>query len=408
MSTAAITKALAGDARQLRDGPLYLRIHQGRTRGTFYLVTTKGGVTRWHRIGRWPDIDAAELRRQLPSMLAKAAADGGAVSAPDTFATVGDLLDWYATRVAEDRGLKKVRVSGVSGYIRNHLSPALGDVPLAGLDRITIDRNLTWPMQKNKYAPSTVKQVFQSLKCAMRMAERTGRIGSNPLATVMWKELNPHPDKPKPGKLKPHHLPSLLVDLAEWSTLDAGVYALLCLLHGTRRGETVRARWEDVDLSAMRWHLPPENVKTGKKMGRGHDLAITPAVASLLTNWRQHLERNGREHGGWLFPGRRVGRTVTHLSDSAISERVKELSGGKWSSHDLRKLARTCWAEIGVDYIVGEMLLNHAMRNLDKTYIQTHAERQCRAALERWHQHLFGLGLRHSLIRYDLDGERAA
>ncbi len=61
---------------------------------------------------------------------------------------------------------------------------------------------------------------------------------------------------------------------------------------------------------------------------------------------------------------------------------------GAWSSHDLRKVARTAWADLGVDYMVGEMLLNHAMKDLDATYIHTTAEGMKRKALETWHQHL--------------------
>ena len=61
------------------------------------------------------------------------------------------------------------------------------------------------------------------------------------------------------------------------------------------------------------------------------------------------------------------------------------LSGEQWTSHDLRKTARTAWADLGVDYLIGELLLNHALKALDVTYIHTTAEAQKRQALERWH-----------------------
>lgn len=37
--------------------------------------------------------------------------------------------------------------------------------------------------------------------------------------------------------------------------------------------------------------------------------------------------------------------------------------------------------------------MNHALRNMDATYIHTTAEALKRQALERWHDHLDGLGL---------------
>lgn len=69
-----------------------------------------------------------------------------------------------------------------------------------------------------------------------------------------------------------------------------------------------------------------------------------------------------------------------------------DLAKGEWSSHDLRKVARTAWTDLGVDYMVGELLLNHAMKDLDATYIHTTAEGLKRQALEAWHKHLDGQG----------------
>ena len=87
---------------------------------------------------------------------------------------------------------------------------------------------------------------------------------------------------------------------------------------------------------------------------------------------------------------------ATHVIDPKTTENVleaiKELSGGEWTSHDLRKLARTVWAEIGIDYLVGEMLLNHSVGTLAKTYIRTTADQLRREALERWHAWLDARG----------------
>ncbi|PMZ50312.1 integrase, partial [Pseudomonas sp. GW247-3R2A] len=76
------------------------------------------------------------------------------------------------------------------------------------------------------------------------------------------------------------------------------------------------------------------------------------------------------------------------LSPSKACTVFASVGKGEWSSHDLRKVARTAWADLGVDYMVGEMLLNHAMKDLDATYIHTTAEGMKRKALEAWHQHL--------------------
>ena len=93
--------------------------------------------------------------------------------------------------------------------------------------------------------------------------------------------------------------------------------------------------------------------------------------------------------GVYLFPNNR-GRNI---SGSGAGYLVTRISGGHWSSHDLRKLARTCWADLGIDYMVSERLLNHAMTKLDQAYIHTCGGAK-RAAIEKYHVYLrkFGLG----------------
>lgn len=85
--------------------------------------------------------------------------------------------------------------------------------------------------------------------------------------------------------------------------------------------------------------------------------------------------------GAYLFPDM-AGHSI---SEKQASEMFAYLSDGEWTSHDLRKTARTAWADLGVDYLIGELLLNHALKALDVTYIHTTAEAQKRQALERWH-----------------------
>ncbi|MGL4508359.1 MAG: hypothetical protein ACRCUF_21770, partial [Aeromonas sobria] len=80
-------------------------------------------------------------------------------------------------------------------------------------------------------------------------------------------------------------------------------------------------------------------------------------------------------------PGRPIGKTKANELFQVISEKA-------WTSHDLRKLARTVWADLGVDYIVGELLLNHTLKDLDATYIHTAMAVQKREALACYHDWL--------------------
>jgi integrase len=159
---------------------------------------------------------------------------------------------------------------------------------------------------------------------------------------------------------------------------------MMMLCHGTRIGETRQARWEHISFSERSWFIPAQNTKTRQ----AHRLPLTDPLITWLQAYQLQQQETGYA-GVHLFPASR-GRTP--LGATRASELIKGVSRGRWSAHDLRKVARTIWADLGTDYMVGELLLNHALTKLDRTYIHTYAERQCREALERYHDWLMGQG----------------
>ena len=71
-----------------------------------------------------------------------------------------------------------------------------------------------------------------------------------------------------------------------------------------------------------------------------------------------------------------------------IDAELRSGGQGAWTSHDLRKVARTAWTDLGVDGHIGEMLLNHSLGKIASTYINTQAKEQRRLALVKWHNWL--------------------
>ncbi|MCF1457381.1 MAG: tyrosine-type recombinase/integrase, partial [Shewanella sp.] len=153
---------------------------------------------------------------------------------------------------------------------------------------------------------------------------------------------------------------------------------LMQLLHGTRIGETRKAKWQHINLVTGSWHIPATHTKTKQ----AHDLPLTEQVKRILTSYRQYQARQGYR-GAFLFPNQ---RQRSCINDNKAHEWNKSVSQGQWRSHSLRKVARTVWMDLGTDYLVGELLLNHTMTRLDQAYIHTHAERLKRQALEQYHQ----------------------
>jgi integrase len=380
VTDAEIRKHAASDARQLRD-PRFpeLRFRYStadRAKGAWHVVV-RG---KWGKAGNYPGINAKLMQSTLPTILARRSIDPASTSITTSWRTVGDVLTWYADRMSRDRGLSVKRKASAQSALRCHLVPRLADLQLAKLNRATLDRLLMWPMQE-RFALSFVRSVYGVLAVAFRQATRLSLLVANPMAALKYTDFVQTRIKPKPARLRADDLSVLLLDLAariERAPLES-MLALMMLCHGTRLGETRLARWKSINVTTGQWFIPAPDTKTKAE----HTLPLTGQACALIERYRASQHAAGYQ-GPFLFPGR-AGGAISATKASAL---FNGMSMGEWSSHDLRKVARTAWADLGVDYMVGEMLLNHAMKDLNATYIHTTAEGMKRQALGTWHQYL--------------------
>lgn len=295
----------------------------------------------------------------------------------DTFKTVGQVITWWVGRIEQNRTVSDSYRRTMGSLVRKHVVPALGSVPLKRLSRAAVDDKLVWPMQQT-HSPHTVHKAVQGLQHALALAAKQGRIEANPLASVSWRDFWTGKLAPRPAGLLPVDVPDLLASLSSAFERQpvGGMLALMMLAHGTRIGETCQARWQHISLSERLWIIPAQNTKTDQELV----VPLTAQAVALLDRYRQ-MQHPARHGSPWLF----AGQGGQPLSASQAFALFREISQRRWKSHDLRKLARTVWAEIGIDYLVGELLLNHSMGKLAGTYIQTTVADLRREALEKWH-----------------------
>lgn len=350
-----------------------------RSRGSWYLRHQ----SKWQKFAEWPQIPsrvALQLLQEARERLA-----GGSSVAVDRFVTVGDLLRWYGDRVAKDRSLTAKRKNGVRSMIDVQLMPRIAGMRISDASREQIDRSLMWPLQET-LSISYVRSVLRVLQMAFAQALRLDAIHANPIAGLRFTDFVQAKIKPKPARLHMLDLSGLMERLTECfdERIEFGMLALMMLCHGTRVGETRSARWRHICLTQRVWVIPAENTKTRSE----HILPLTEQVCELLRKYREELKRRGRDSDA-LFTDRMTGKII---NEANVFAGFRWMSKGEWSSHDLRKLARTGWVEIGVDYLIGEMLLNHAVGFSAETYINTSAENLKLDALTRWHERLDGCG----------------
>jgi integrase len=160
----------------------------------------------------------------------------------------------------------------------------------------------------------------------------------------------------------------------------------LLILTGQRKSEICEGRWDEIDLAAKVWSLPPERVKNK----RAHSIPLSTQAAEILVS----LPRIGASDIMFTTTGETpvsgFSRAKRNL-DAAIAA----LNGGEplsdWTFHDIRRSVASGLARLGVALHVVEKILNHqsgSFAGIVGVY-QRHsfAEEMC-AALTRWANHI--------------------
>tara|TARA_B100001059_G_scaffold53555_1_gene47794 strand:- start:44912 stop:46111 length:1200 start_codon:yes stop_codon:yes gene_type:complete len=374
ISDAAISRSAADPAiGELRDQrhPLLLRFHKGRDKATWYMVRYEHSQKKLHRLGYWPVLKTKDAQSMLPEMIKQLVT--GADVQNSQFATVGQLLQWYTGRIDRETVKSTSRRNGVKSAIEKHLLPRLGGVMIRDLSKLVIDERLMLPLQNAELKPSTIRQYFAVLKRAFKSANELGLVSVNPMAAMRFGDHIQRRIEPKAGKL-------LVSDTGRTMALIMGLpqpvktLLLFMLMFATRIGETRKLKWAHFDFEASQITIPAAITKTSAN----HILPITEQACAMLQ------ELSPLCGGEYLFSSGK-----TELSHNEAQKRVRAAAGGKFSAHDLRKLARSAWANMGIDYWVSERLLNHKQKGLDAVYIKADALDVKHAALSQYHEWLF-------------------
>ncbi len=158
----------------------------------------------------------------------------------DGRATLEHWLDlWMANEVEPCRAA--TTINGYNGIIKNHVVPALGEVPLSELTPDLLRGYYQWLERERGLSPNTVRKHHVLLHTALKAAYQQGIIPDNPTRRV----TPPSPTTANIRYYTPAQLKRLL-DEVEGQALELPVKLACCL--GLRRSEILGLRWRDVDL----------------------------------------------------------------------------------------------------------------------------------------------------------------
>ena len=185
--------------------------------------------------------------------------------------------------------------------------------------------------------------------------------------------------KPKDTQLFESDLEDLFTRLSECE-MPVRMMFVLMMMYGTRIDETRQARWDH--FAGDVWVIPASHTKNKQE----HRIPLTNAAKLLVKFYKRwQLKHVGKRY--CLFPSYRGAislRTAQYWSE--------EIRFKHFTSHDLRILFRTVIADMGVDTVVGERLVNHSLPVLIRTYMKSTLDKGMSKAIEQYHSYLIDSG----------------
>jgi integrase len=242
-----------------------------------------------------------------------------------------------------------------------------------------------------KRAPQTMDRVRRRIGEVLGYAEVRGLRPPGPLPT-RWKN---HLDKmlPHPRTLKPvqHHaamayadMPGLFARLTTSDTIPEQCLAFT-ILTAVRSAEARGARWDEIDLKAKIWTVPPARMKRKKE----HRVPLSVEALALI-EW---LPRNGE----FLFTVNGNGRPIVAMS---LRKALARRAGEGLTVHGLRSSFRT-WADerTNVPREIKEVALAHTIGDAtEAAYARSDLIEKRRKLMQAWATFLTAPPVRDTVV----------
>ena len=343
---------------------------------TFTLFYRLSGDRQKRRttLGQYPALSLAEARQKARAALLHAARgnDPGAEQlAVKQSPTLAELLAefWERELSAKKSGAEMRRL------LEKDALPAWGKRKVKEITRR--DVVILLDQVRDRGAPVTANRLLGRLTRLFNFACERGILEESPCARLKKIE-----EQPRERVLSDRELAAFWQGLDDTGIHPGTALALrFILVTGQRPGEVSGMAWAEIDDNW--WTIPAERAKNGRE----HRVPLTSLGRALLAQARELAAGSA-----YVFPsprpnGRDKPLQVRSLS-RAIDRKYELLGIAKFVPHDLRRSVRTRLAELGVDDIVAERILNHTLQGIARVYNRHDYDVEKRAALETWQRHL--------------------
>lgn len=260
----------------------------------------------------------------------------------------------------------------IGGFLRNHIVPALGSLPLDDVEPQMV-LNLVQRIAA-RGTPHVAEGVRWTIARIYTHAVRTLLTKNNPARDLRGAIIKPR-TKHHPS-LTEGQLPALLGRLRNYGGRAETRLALeLLLLTFVRKNELVRAKWAEFDLEAGIWRIPHERMK----MREEHVVPLSRQALEVLFRLRDLADGSQ-----FLFPGK--SSRDRSISGETLNAALSTMGyAGILSPHGVRATASTILNERGWRPDVIERQLAHKEANkVRASYNRAAYLRERREMMQAW------------------------
>jgi integrase len=263
--------------------------------------------------------------------------------------------------------------------LTTYAEPIIGRLPVQAIDTALVLKVLE-PIWTTK--PETAGRVRGRIESILDWAKVRGyRAGENP---ARWRG---HLDKllPARGKVRrvEHHaamshaaLPGFLMTLRQQEGIAARALEF-AILTAARTGETLGARYSELDLLDKTWTVPPGRMKAGK----AHRVPLSARALAILEEMQSF--RPAGDPDSYVFPGGKPGRP---LSNMAFLMLLRRIGHADLTAHGFRATFKT-WASerTGFQNEIVEASLAHVIGSkVEQAYRRGDLFEKRRRLMQQW------------------------
>ncbi|MGU9980157.1 tyrosine-type recombinase/integrase [Phreatobacter sp. HK31-P] len=235
--------------------------------------------------------------------------------------------------------------------LTSYAYPVFKELPVSSIDTAMVLKVLQPIWNTKTETASRVRGRIESVLDWARVREF--RDGENP---ARWRGHldNMLAARSKVSRVK-HHAALPIYEIPAFMTAlrdQAGIAARgleFCILTATRTGETISARWSEIDLHAALWTIPAQRMKAGRE----HRVPLSSAAIGILT------EMQKLPLSDFVFPGAKADKP---LSTMAFLMLLRRMERNDITAHGFRSTFRD-WVAERTDFPrdVAEMALAHSV-----------------------------------------------